>query len=65
MLVKYTPKRDIDRLVLAYWLLFLRCPSSPGPDVDGMYDLGTIDNPRMDGQRLDRETPYSVCKGAR
>jgi hypothetical protein len=47
------------------WLLFLLQSSKPEPDIDGKFDLGTVDNPGMEYQRLNRETPYSVCKGIR
>jgi hypothetical protein len=47
------------------WILFLLQPSNPSPDVDGAFDLGTINDARMEHQRLLRDTPYSVCKGIR
>jgi len=65
MLVKHTPKPGFDASVWSMWILFLRCPNNPNPDIDGMYDLGEIDCPKMEHQRLLRETPYSVCKGIR
>jgi hypothetical protein len=64
MLVRFAPG-DFDSFVNAMWLLFLLQSSKPEPDVDGAYDLGTINDPRMEHQRLQRETPYSVCKGLR
>ena len=65
MLVKHTPKPDFDAFVWAMWLSFLRCPTNPNPDIDGMFDLGAIDAPRSVNQRLKRGTPYSICEGPR
>jgi hypothetical protein len=65
MLVKYAPRPDFDTFVCGMWILFLLQSSKPEPDIDGKFDLGTVDNPGMEYQRLNRETPYSVCKGRR
>jgi len=65
MLVKYAPTGDFDSFVYAMWILFLLQSSKLEPDFDGMYDLGTIESPRMEHQRLQRETPYSICRGIR
>jgi hypothetical protein len=65
MSVKYAPKAEFDAFIYAMWLLFLLQSSNPEPDIDGKFDLGTIDNPRMQHQRLNRESPYSLCTGVR
>jgi hypothetical protein len=56
---------DFDSFVLGMWILFVLQSSKLEPDLDGMYDLGTIEFPRIEHQRLQRETPYSVYKGIR
>jgi hypothetical protein len=58
-------RQDREGYTTAMWLLFLLQSSKPEPDIDGKFDLGTVDNPGMEYQRLNRETPYSVCKGIR
>ena len=67
MLVKHKPKLHSghNAFVQGMWILFLLQSSNREPDIDGKFDLGTIENPRMEHQRLQRETPYSVCKGIR
>jgi hypothetical protein len=67
-LIKFERQRSRqggEAYVPAMWLLFLLQSSKPEPDIDGKFDLGTIVNSRIEHQRLQRETPYSVCKGIR
>jgi hypothetical protein len=64
-MAKYASPRDFDAFVYGMWILFLLQSSNPEPDIDGKFDLGQIDSPRMEHQRLQRETPYSICKGIR
>ncbi len=51
--------------VAAYWFLFLRAPRKSEPESDGSYSLGNISSARLQDQRLQRETPYSICRGVR
>jgi hypothetical protein len=51
--------------VWAYWILFLLAPDKAEPDVDGFYDLDEITEPRLTDQRLQRDMPYSICRGIR
>ncbi len=54
---------DLDSLLLAYFLMFARCPRTPNPDLDGMYSLGEIGSaPEKDFERL---TPYSIARRAK
>jgi hypothetical protein len=61
-IIPYVRPRTLEEIhedyVAAMWLLFLRCPGHENRDIDGMFDLGTIDNPRSD-RGIDRPTPYS------
>jgi hypothetical protein len=54
-----------DALILAYWILYGSRPSNPEPEPDGSYFIGTVEEPRLQDQRLLRETPYSRCAGIR
>jgi hypothetical protein len=50
--------------VLSMWLLFCKAPgkqTAPGEVVD----LGEVGSVRLGDQRLDRDTPYSICRGIR
>jgi hypothetical protein len=58
-------RQGSEAYIHAMWALFLLQSSKPESDLDGMYDLGTIESPRIEHQHLQRETPYSVCKGLR
>lgn len=51
--------------LLRIFLLWLSRPSQREPDEDGSYFIGCIEDPRLQDQRLKRETPYSVCQGIR
>lgn len=54
-----------DELITAYWLLFCSRPRNPEPDETGAYFIGDVGEARLQDQRLNRETPYSICKGIR
>jgi hypothetical protein len=56
---------NFDAFVWAMFLLWARCPRKSDPESDGSYWLGEIGNTRLQDQRMERETPYSVCKGIR
>jgi hypothetical protein len=65
-IVKYPPRKfDQDAFLWAMFLLFTRTPRTPGPDENGVFGLGEIGEVRLQDQRLERETPYSVCTGIR
>ena len=65
-IVKYPPRKfDPEVHVLAMFLMFARAPRTPGPDENGVFGLGEIGKVRLVDQRLERETPYSVCTGIR
>jgi len=60
---KPQPQPDLDSLLLAYFLMFAKCPRKAEPDIDGMYDLQEIGSaPEKDFERL---TPYSIARRAR
>ena len=46
--------------IRAYWLLFLRCPSNPAPDVDGFYNLGEVGT--APEKTFERFCPYSLAE---
>jgi hypothetical protein len=51
---------DVDALIQAYWLMFLRAPRAPDPDPDGFYDLKEIGSaPEKNWERL---CPYSLVQ---
>ena len=61
-IVKYTRPRTPEEVhndyINAMWLLFLQCPGRENRDVDGKFDLGTIENPRSD-RGIERWCPYA------
>jgi hypothetical protein len=66
-LVRYESPRTFDPegFLLAMFLMFARAPRKTEPEVDGSYSLGEIGQDAFEGQRLLRDTPYSVCRGIR
>ena len=49
-----------EAYIRAMWLIFLRCPHNPTPEVDGFYSLGEIgEAPEKAWTRL---TPYSLAR---
>lgn len=60
------PQPDCDREhVDRMWKLFLRCNATRQPDADGAYIIvDEIGETRLEDQRLHRDMPYSICKGA-
>ncbi len=48
---------DRETYIQAMWLLFLFAPSKPGPEPDGMYNLGEIGSDTE--KNWSRATPYS------
>jgi hypothetical protein len=61
-------KPDIDlreAYILAMYLLWASRPSKQSSEPDGSYFIGEITQPRLQDQRLNRETSYSVCMGIR
>lgn len=64
-ITRYERKKSAeDHYLWAMWLMFLRSPgrkTGPGECVD----LGEIGETRLQDQRLNRDTPYSICKGLR
>lgn len=60
---KPQPKADVDSVLLAYFLMFARCPRKAEPEIDGHFNLGEIgEAPEKDWERL---TPYSLARRAR
>ena len=55
-LVKHAPG-DFDSFVHAMWTLFLLQSSKPEPNIDGMYDLGAIND--APEKTWTKSTPYS------
>jgi len=60
-----TPPGNLDAFLLAMWLLYCRTPWKPECESDGSYWLGEIGNSRLQDQRMERDNPYSICKGIR
>lgn len=56
---------NFDAFVWSMWLLFMSRPRNVEPEPDGSYFIGDVGETPMKYQRLERETPYSVCKGIR
>jgi hypothetical protein len=58
-----TPAKPHDwreAYIRAMWLIFLRTPHKPAPEVDGFYSLGEIgEAPEKAWTRL---TPYSIAR---
>jgi hypothetical protein len=49
-----------EAYIRAMWLIFLRTPHKPAPEVDGFYSLGEIgEAPEKAWTRL---TPYSIAR---
>jgi hypothetical protein len=60
-IVKYQPKAfDAEAFISAMWVLFLRAPADPSPNLDGSFSLGEIGETRH--KNWERLTPYSVAK---
>jgi hypothetical protein len=51
--------------IAAMFLLWASRPSKRECEPDGSYFIGDMSEARLQDQRLNRETPYSVCKGIR
>src|SRR5260370_19858500 len=65
-IIKWQPEHsDFDAFVWAMFLLWASRPSKQSSEPDGSYFIGTIDKPRLNDQRLQRDTPYSTCAGIR
>ena len=56
---------NFDAFVWAMYLLYPSRPNSAEPDETGAYFIGDVGAARLSDQRLQRDTPYSVCKGLR
>ena len=59
------PRFDVDKHILAMWLLYGSRPRNPEPEPDGSYYIGDVGEARLQEQRLLRDTPYSPCRGIR
>ncbi len=64
-LTRYSPEphktRDFDAFVSAMWLIFLRTPANPDPDLeDGFFELGEVGEARE--KNFSRTTPYSLAQ---
>jgi hypothetical protein len=58
------PRDPREEYIRAMWLRFLLAPgrkTAPGEPVD----LGEVGSVRLKDQCLNRDTPYSVCRGIR
>jgi hypothetical protein len=65
-IVKYSPRKfDPEAYMLLMFLMYARAPRKAAPDENGVFGLGEIGEVRLHDQRLERETPYSVCTGIR
>lgn len=60
-IVKYKkPKPDCDAFITAMYLMFLRAPRDPKPNLDGSFSLGEIgETPEKQWTRM---TPYSIAR---
>jgi hypothetical protein len=61
-IVSFVPRKYDWRktYIQAMWLMFLRTPHKPAPEVDGFYSLGEIgEAPEKAWTRL---TPYSIAR---
>ena len=56
---------NFDAFVWAMFLLWASRPRNVEPEPDGSYFIGDVGEARLNDQRLQRETPYSICKGRR
>jgi hypothetical protein len=56
---------DVDAHILAMWLLYGSRPRNAEPDETGAYYIGNVEEPGLQHQHMERETPYSVCRGIR
>jgi hypothetical protein len=61
--VKTQKPPDLNSLLLAYFLMFARCPRTPNPDADGMYDLSEIGS--APEKNWSKATPYSLARRAK
>jgi len=52
--------RYSEAYIAAMYLIFLRAPRNPNPDIDGHYSLGEIGTART--KSWTRLTPYSTAK---
>jgi hypothetical protein len=59
------PHSDFDQFVLAMFLLYATRPSKQQSEPDGSWFIGTVNDALLETQRLQRDTPYSVCRGLR
>lgn len=57
---KPQPPPDLDSLLLAYFLMFARCPRTPNPDIDGHFNLGEIGE--APEKTWTKATPYSLAR---
>lgn len=64
-LVKHVPPFDVDAHILAMYLLWASRPNKRDCEPDGSYFIGMIEEPIMQEQHLNRDAPYSICKGIR
>jgi hypothetical protein len=60
-----TADEALREYVQAMWALFLVQNAAAEPSADGSFYLGEISDARNNSQRWLRDTPYSVCLGAR
>lgn len=42
-IVRWRPPLDVDAVILAYWLMYVKAPSRREPDSDGCYELEAND----------------------
>ena len=56
---------DVDAFLWAMFLLYASRPCKQTSEPDGSYFIGSIEEPRLTDQHMERETPYSVCRGIR
>ena len=63
-LTRYSPEPqrggDFDTFVAAMWLVFLRTPANPNPDLAGFFDLGDVGE--VAEKNLQKSTPYSPAQ---
>jgi len=59
------PHSNFDAFLQVMFLLWLSRPSKQGSEPDRSYFIGAINEARLNDQCLERETPYSTCKGIR
>jgi len=59
------PHSDFERFVFAMFLLYVTRPGKQDSEPDGSFFIGEVGEARLHDQRLQRETPYSICTGIR